>query len=378
MFIKQQSKSSIDIYCETLQAVGALSRLASDNNIPYLGYREAENIFCDSFTAKNLARADCSADASKNGFGIGIKTFLNGTGKTLQKVAEFNKLASEFRGKDAEQVVHIVSNLRNERIQFTKRTYAIKDMIYHCIVRDTGKIMIYETPMDEIKISEVKNIATTSGNIITFSDKINEYSFNISKSTLYKRFITDNILIDIPIIILKNPYELIRRLFSGYFSGSLIPVSEKFEEHVVLPLFSDKGGRNVPEKSGLNQWNAAGRPRDPDEIYIPIPAWIHRNFPDFFPNRDMPFDLLLPDSNTMQAKVCQDGGKALMSNPNAALGKWMLRSVLNLKQRELLTYERLKVLGIDSVIIYKESDSRYHIDFKELGTYDDFVIEHNF
>ena len=38
----------------------------------------------------------------------------------------------------------------------------------------------------------------------------------------------------------------------------------------------------VFEKSGLNQWNAGGRPRHSDEVYIPIPSEIHKNFQGFF------------------------------------------------------------------------------------------------
>ena len=52
-----------------------------------------------------------------------------------------------------------------------------------------------------------------------------------------------------------------------------------------------------------------------------------------------------------------------MSNPNKALGLWLLREVLQLKEGELLKYDRLKELGIDSVILYKHSDEEYSIDF---------------
>ena len=140
-------------------------------------------------------------------------------------------------------------------------------------------------------------------------------------------------------------------------------------------MFSDRGGRHVPERSGLNQWNAKGRPRDPNEIYIPIPAWIHKKFPNFFPPREQPFNLLLPNGEVLSAKVCQDGGKALMSNPNLALGKWLLRTVMNLKEGELLTYSRLEELGLDSVVVYKENEQLYSINFTEIGSYDDFYEE---
>ena len=60
-------------------------------------------------------------------------------------------------------------------------------------------------------------------------------------------------------------------------------------------------------------------------------------------------------------KICQDNGKALMSNPNKALGKWILRDVLSLKEGEVLTYQKLKELGIDSILITKGKN--YSINF---------------
>ena len=72
----------------------------------------------------------------------------------------------------------------------------------------------------------------------------------------------------------------------------------------------------------------------------------------------------LPDGNIISMKVCQQSGKALMSDPNKVLGKWLLRDVLGLKPRELLSYERLLQIGIDSVII-KKKYGLYSIDFIE-------------
>lgn len=60
------------------------------------------------------------------------------------------------------------------------------------------------------------------------------------------------------------------------------------KEFVILPLYSTRNGL-VPERSGLNQWNANGRKCSLDEVYIPIPIQIHQNFPDFFSSRDVPF-----------------------------------------------------------------------------------------
>lgn len=384
MLLNNQSASNQESYLQMLKSAGSISKLFSDSDAPYLVSRNVENAFCEAFGATNLGRADCSADASLNGIGVGIKTFLHGNGKTLQKIAEFNKDSELYRNKSPKELIRVVANLRNARIEFTERTYGLLQdrMIYHCVTRKHGKIFVYEMPMDKINISAIKNVAVSNnGNTITFEDELNEYSFNVTKSTLYKRFITNNYepVAEIDVEILDNPYLELAKLFN--FQTTIHPPvvtdhrRENFD-YVILPLFSDRGGqRRVPKKSGLNQWNAGGRKRNPDEIYIPIPKWIHVVKKDFFPGRDLSFDLRLPDGNMLDAKVCQDNSKALMSNPNKKLGQWLLRQVMNLKEKEQLTYEMLEVLGIDSVIVYKHSETLYSIDFCEMGSYDQFVLE---
>ncbi|MGB1077538.1 MAG: restriction endonuclease, partial [Bdellovibrionales bacterium] len=148
---------------------------------------------------------------------------------------------------------------------------------------------------------------------------------------------------------------------------------------VILPLYSERDG-NVPLKSGLNQWNAGGRDRHEDEVYIQIPRWVQTRFPMFFPSRDIVFNLGLPDGRTLEAKPCQDGGelngvkvgKALMSSPNKALGKWILRDILKLVPGEVCTLEMLQELGIDSVEVTKLSSKQYKINFAPLGAYEEF------
>ena len=386
MLLKNQPLTNQNIYVQMLKSAGSISKLFSENSSPFLVSRNVENAFCEAFEAINLGRDDCSADASLDGIGIGIKTFLHGNGRTLQKIAEFNKDSDLYRNKSPKELIRIVSELRNARIEFTERTYGLqKDgMIYHCVTRKEGQILIFESPMDKIDIPAIKNNINVSnnGNTITFDDGLNEYSFNVTKSTLYKRFITDEPIIEIDVEILANPYLELAKLFNFELApvqAPPVPVDPRVNfEYVILPLFSDRGNvRHVPIKSGLNQWHAAGRKRNPDEVYIPIPKWIHKTKPNFFPGRDVSFNLQLPDRNNLDAKVCQDDNKALMSNPNKALGEWLLRQVMDLKPRELLTYEHLKKLGIDSVIVYKHGDGQYSIDFREMGSYDQFVLENH-
>ena len=139
----------------------------------------------------------------------------------------------------------------------------------------------------------------------------------------------------------------------------------------------------VPEKSGLNQWNAGGRRRDENEVYIPVPREIHKKYPTFFPDRDTPFELLLPNGTSLSAKICQENGKALMSNPNSDLGEWILRKVLRKKPGELVTANDLAKYGIDSVRIEKkhrknENDKEvFEISFttSEYENYNEFINE---
>lgn len=371
MFLEHQPKEKQSYYERLLKATGSLSNLFSESPEPYIAYRAAENLFCKVFEAENLSRSDASADASKDKIGFGIKTFLEGNSKTMQKVAEFNSDHSVFSSSNPEEMIRKIATLRNERIETTKRIFGLDSLIYHCVIREVGKIKIYETPFSPIDIDKIKDIKVSNrASTIQFSDSSAEYTFNISKSTLYKRFITENVLLEVPVRILADPFTEIEKLIS---EEKLIFSPVKVQPHVFLPLYSTRGGvKHAPEKSGLNQWNASGRPRNPNEIYIPIPAWIHKQFPKFFPPRDQVFDLILPDRKVMKASVCQDNSKALMSNPNSELGKWLLRDVLNLQEHELLTYEKLENIGLDTVVVYKIDDEHYDIDFTRIGSYENF------
>jgi hypothetical protein len=94
--------------------------------------------------------------------------------------------------------------------------------------------------------------------------------------------------------------------------------------------------------------------------------------PDFFPPRDQKFNLHLPNKSVISAKICQDGNKALMSDPNSALGEWLFDTVLKTKEGEIITYEKLQELGIDSVEIRKIDIENYEIDFMPTDSFEEF------
>jgi len=370
MFYKNENEELQHKYNEYLKLVGSLSKLFSDSLVPYLYYRAAENIFCLAFNAENLSRSDVAIDAVKNNIGFGLKTFLHGNGKTFQKVAEFNALREEYKDKSNEEVIKFISEARNKRLDLSIETYNCHKLIYHCVTRNENKMSIYEFPMDMINIKRIKNIKRDK-NSIKFTDGLNEYSFNLSKSTLYKRFICKDAVADISIDILAEPYDSLLSLQST--TQTLLTESTSYP-FVYLPLYASSSKELEPAiASGINQWNAKGRKRHPNELYIPIPSWIHKKFANFFPdNNDDIFNLTLPNGNKLSSKMCQQGQKGLMSNPNKALGKWILRDILKIEKGALINRSYLNTIGIDSVIVFKLSNTEYKIDFASVGKFEEF------
>lgn len=373
MFIENQPKVQLESYIDLLQKVGSLSGLFSNSNTPYLYYRAAENIFCKAFEASNHSRSDTSADASKNKMGIGLKTYINQNGVSWQKIAEFNKDRKNYsiHNSDPEQLANSISQLRNKRIDFAKSAHNVDTMMYHCVTRAHQTFFLFEEEMSHINLQKIK-ITSVKDNAIQFTDGQEDYTFNISKSTLLKKFITKN-EIAFEVKVIDDPFDFLSNLKTYIVSND----TSKVKESVILPLYSNtqEQGNYIPEKSGLNQWNAGGRKRDEKEVYIRIPSWIHTQFPNFFPSRSESFNLKLPNGSVLSAGIFQDGAKALMSNPNKALGNWIIDTVLKIQPGKIVTYKDLNDIGIDSVEIQKIDNQNYEIGFKKIGSFDDFELQ---
>lgn len=397
MFYENQPYKQRENYKSMLAILGSLSNLFSESDTPMLYYRAHENVFCKFFEAENLSREDCSADAAKNFIGIGLKTWVGGND---QKVAEFGKLRPSLQGLSGLELVKQVSEYRNERIRVTKNMHGLKEMIYHVVKRIPFGMEIYESSFDFIDIDNiVVNTNRGNSNNTYFSDGNHTYHFSTSKTTLYMLFEFDAPLDKFEVDILDDPYEALKLLNK---SLDKFTVNNEYinmaDNQLCLRLYqvNNQGHKYVPEKSGLNQWNASGRKRDPDEIYIPYLRDDRLRNESFFPPRDTAFRLILPDGSEISAKVCQraypkispeeydrltpvekevvdlkeNTGKAIMSNPNKVLGKWLLRDVLNIPYNKLINYEMLQIFDIDSVIFTKKSEGLYSIDFCSVGTYE--------
>ena len=366
MFYKKQPFEQRKKYITTLKHLASLSKLFSESDKPLIYYRAHENSFYHCFNAENLARHDCSIDAKKDDLGIGLKTWV---GSDNQKIAEFGKLRNELEGLNNKELIIKVSKFRNERIKTTKNIYNINNMIYHIVKREKKKILIAEHPFELIDIDNIKELSNKNHiNTVYFTDGKYDYNFNKSKTTLYMNFKSMNIVDEIKVDISNEPFYLLEE-FDEYRKHK----TKNRKLCLKLYSYNSKKGCFVPQKSGLNQWNASGRKRNPNEVYIPFPKKdrIRKENINFFPSRNEYFKLILPNNKEITAKVCQDDGKAIMSNPNKALGKWLLRDVLELKEQELIDYETLVKKGFDAVIFEKIDDKVYRIDFTDSSVYDE-------
>lgn len=429
MFYEKQPIEQQNNYKKMLEIIGSLTLLFSESNCPYLPYRAHENIFCKYFEAINMGRKDCSADAKKERIGIGLKTWM---GQDDQKIAEFGKLREKYKDLSGLALVKQISEYRNERIRVTKNMYGIDEMIYHIVKRVPGTMKIMEHVFDYIDIDNISVIEERGNeNNTYFTDGKHIYHFSVSKNTLYMLFADLELLDEVDVGILEDPYEKLMELqqpvcdlevnMIGSTQQYLLELNKRpavrtktSPEQICLRLYATKkGNKYVPEKSGLNQWNGVRTSnrkkadgsivhvetqRDPNELYISYPVEDRRRHPDFFPPRDTSFALFLPDGTEISAKVCQEAykkipqeqynvlnqtdkviednrrneGKAIMSNPNKVLGEWLLRKVFELPENTVVTYDMLQKFGIDSVVFTKLEEGKYAIDFAEVGTYEEF------
>jgi len=416
-----QSQINYQRYVELLKAVASMSRLYSDNTVPYVDSRFVERLFIESTGAKDLSRADKSFDALlQPNIGVGVKTFLAANGQAKrEKVAEFPRFAREgaFAGLTAQELANKVAGFRNKRVMSDANELGISidNSIYHCLVRTAKGAVIHEEPYATIDIANIqptdihgkviKNWSTKKPGAY-FTDGLSNYNFNISKNVLFKEFRLNSKAQIIELAIFDDIFDRVLNWFNAT-KGSGFAVSDNagkslatFNEqplgkpgvdYVVLPLYSTRGKeKQVAAGSGINQWNAGGRARKFGETYIPIPSEVHRLCPKFFPERDKTFKLNLPNGvSNVPAKVCQDGRKALMSDPNTTLGHWIMKVIRpalqdadflrpTTKKDKPFTYADLISIGKDAVVVKKITENTgvsYSLEFAQLDSYEDFVAE---
>jgi hypothetical protein len=407
----KKSNFELSKYTELLQAVASMSRLYSDNEKAYLDSRFIEKLFIYTSKARDLSRKDNSFDAIiNNTSGVGVKTFgVESMSPKSEKIAEFTRLARQgvFKNLKAEELAITAAQYRNDRIKTDAEEYNIDmtNSFYHCLIRKKEGAIIHEEPYSYINVDNIKPIKgkefDSKEGATHFTDGLNSYSFNISKNVLFKTFDLSKGFNSelIPLIIHEDIFDRILKWYknelgikinsSDFQESFAIQNREEIAgvDYVILPLYSSKNksieNKTVYPASGINQWNAGGRKRKFGESYIPVPVQIHRDYPDFFPPRDKGFKLGLPNNEVVDAKICQDGGKALMTNPNDLLCDWLFRTIdpefsekkfeKRLNEKKAYTYFDLIRVGKDSVKISKESLDSYKIEFTALNSYEKFI-----
>jgi len=406
---KSFSEIDLDRYSKLLVFAGRLSKLFSDSDIPLIDYRFVEKAFVAVTQSRDLSRKDISYDAAmEDGAGVGVKTFAFSakTGHKIEKVAEFTKDAKlgAFAGLPPEAMASVVADLRNARLgsDAAEVSISLDESFYHCLLRVDGGVLVHEERMLPINLDNIRPLSpqgkalsrfpTTHTDHVRFNDGVKDYTFNRSKNTLSQKFRLGSGFTSekIPLSVVTNIWDL---LLAGELDDLMNIVKEvtvvesRLDDYVVLPLYSTKSSivKMVPAKSGINQWNAGGRARSFGEAYIPIPRLIHKLRPGFFPPRDAKFELFLPSGEIVSAKVCQDGSKALMSDPNTLLCHWLFSTIdgdysyaqSRLTRKMPYTYDDLVRVGKDSVRIRKLDDSgdRFELEFAPLGSFEEFIEE---
>ncbi len=401
-------------YSDALIAVGGLSRLFSESDIPFFQYRFVENLFIRATKGKNISRQDAVFDAlvgENNGVAVGVKTFTLPRKATYsyEKVQEFTALAG--KGKigmmNDRDLIQTIARERNRRILIESASFNADPTksIYHCLIRREGEAVVHEEPYPTISIDAITPL-TSSGKKLTkfstkssnihFHDGLNHYRYSRSKNVLLKKFeiSTGSNWDPVKIKIIEDVFSQLFENVLGATITSDMKITGLYDEssdtpgvdYVVLPLYSVRSGaKEVPAKSGLNQWNAAGRARKFGEAYIPVPIDIHKNCKDFFPLGEK-FKLYLPNTKEpADASLCQSDYKALMTKPNDELCKWIFKvidpkfslSMYNkAPSRTPFTYSDLEAAGFDAVRVSKlrnQDKSGFEIQFEPIGAYEDFL-----
>ena len=128
--------------------------------------------------------------------------------------------------------------------------------------------------------------------------------------------------------------------------------------------------------------------RPVSEVYIPLPDSknFHDERPDFFGPRFGTFEpgskkltlskeertfklRFLPSGDVINAYINQEAGKAIQStDKQEILGNWILRGVFQLKEREVLTGQRLNELEINGIRLTKFKNGEIGIEFIWIDT----------
>lgn len=128
-------------------------------------------------------------------------------------------------------------------------------------------------------------------------------------------------------------------------------------EEIVLSLIKSNG--DLPQRSGLNWGQRAGR--DPDQAYLSVPVSIGAI--DYFPAPPAHFTIVADDGVAFVVRRAQQGGKAITTPfDNAELGRYFRRR-LGVAPGAAVTREALEEYGSTTVGFRRTSSGSFEMNF---------------
>ncbi|MFD1472289.1 phospholipase D-like domain-containing protein [Companilactobacillus mishanensis] len=378
---------------------------SSITGAPYLDSKFQETVYAKSFKADAVdignTPHDMTSTFGSRKVGIGIKTWLNSS-PSYQKVMQLkaNKPEIEKLNNVNTQIelARKISSIKNKRLHadYIRLGLDEDENIYHYVTRDKGKLTIQETTYPLVNLNKLTP-TNYSAKSFEFTDGIKQYKYTFGDSQIWMKFGENDdksIIDEVSVDIMDDPFDFLKDSFQNIQNYKNYMTST---DAIYLPLYSFKYHR-VELKSGLNAWNAkpkskySNTPRPEAEVYIPIPKIFAKKYPYWFnPQVDLrnhkeykrisktnnyEFNLHFPNGTIFPALVGQDGFKALQTNPQNALGKWLLYNILGLKKGELVTMDILNTIGFDSVKLWHKDKKNFKdlwIDFAPTGSFERFI-----
>ena len=193
---------------------------------------------------------------------------------------------------------------------------------------------------------------------------------------------------DVKVLGVSNQSLIFKTSIDEYRYDSFEGVLYVGDDSIFLPLYSYKTGE-ISEKSGINAWNGApkssgqksGRPAY--EVYLPVPRELHKKVNGWFgtdtlsgDGTSVQFTLHFPDGQEIPGRLTQQGYKSFQTNPQQALGEWLIKNVLNVEKGTVLTKALLDDRGVDCVRLWHddpEDVENIWIDFATSGTFERFM-----
>lgn len=404
-------------YESYLKMYGTLSAMfnqkSSETGAPYLDSKFQETVYARCFSSENVdignTPHDIRSTFGNRKVGIGLKTWLNSK-SSYQKVMQIkaNRDDIEAIQDQPKELAIKLSQIKNYRMITDYKRLGLErnGNIYHYVTRDAGKMTLFETSYPLIDIKSLKPNELTSKSF-KFSDKNKRYKYTFADSQIWMSFDPsdpytyelDSFNVDIK----SDPFSFLKTAFN---SSTQLNKSVEKKDYLYLPLYSYRL-KEVPKKSGLNAWNGLPKSkgsstlRPEGEAYIPIPKslwvkkphWVdpevdmskYKLYQKQTGNSSYEINLHMPDGKVFPALFGQSDFKALETNPQSILGKWILnvlgidhpqRYIYDKPSNNTVTMELLQELGFDSVKLWHEdkgNNREVWIDFASYGSFERFM-----